>query len=121
MEMEFQEIKKNEKNARFQRSHPNRTKRSEFVAIWHQTTQNEKKHFKLKGAKYRTARQMALVGRKFTIATSILNRHLVSWTAADIVESKTLGRGCSQILNTHQFSNYPPLPPCEYMVSIFSY
>ena len=33
---------KKRKNAQFQRSHPNRTKRSEFVAIWHQTTQNKK-------------------------------------------------------------------------------
>ena len=58
--MEFQEIKKKRKNVRFQRSYPNRTKRSEFVAIWHQTTQNEKNLSKLKGAKYRAARQTAL-------------------------------------------------------------
>ena len=59
MEWSSKKLKKR-KNARFQRSHPNRTKRSEFVAIWHQTTQNEKNLSKLKGAKYRAARQMAL-------------------------------------------------------------
>ena len=60
MEWSSKKLKKR-KNARFQRSHPNRTKRSEFVAIWRQTTQNEKNLSKLKGAKYRTARQTALI------------------------------------------------------------
>ena len=57
MEMEFQEIKKTKKRA-IPKIASNRTKRS---AIWHQTTQNEKNLSKLKGAKYRAARQMALV------------------------------------------------------------
>ena len=61
MEWSSKKLKKR-KNARFQRSHPNRTKRSEFVAIWHQTTQNEKNLSKLKGVKYRAARQTALWG-----------------------------------------------------------